>query len=54
MDLKSKRINNEKKFKLWKKKSHGRIYWREIEGKYGWKAKYIKEVDENENTVSFV
>lgn len=31
----------------------GRRYWFEINGRYGWKARYVKEVNEFEETVSF-
>jgi hypothetical protein len=31
----------------------GRIYYFEIDGKFGWKAKYIKEVDKDEVTIRF-
>ena len=49
-----KRIQNEKQFKNWKPRPEGgRIYWLEIEGKFGWKARYVKQVDEAEETVSF-
>ena len=30
-----------------------RIYWFEVEGRMGWKARYIKIVDQNETTISF-
>lgn len=49
-----KRKENEKKFTDWKEiKNGGRIYWLEIKGRLNWKVKYVKEVDENENTVRF-
>lgn len=44
---------NEKKFSNWEEKENGRLYWFEIEGKYGWTAKYLKLVDENEITLKF-
>jgi hypothetical protein len=50
-----KRIENEKKFVNWKEDLDGnRIYSFEVTGKYGWKAKYIKVVDSEENTISFL
>ncbi len=53
MDIK-KRIENEKKFSNWLEQSDSsRIYWFEIEGRLGWKAKYLKKVDRNEKTISF-
>jgi len=30
-----------------------RIYWFELTGKLGWKARYVKTVDVNETTLSF-
>jgi hypothetical protein len=53
MDQK-KRKQNEKEFDQWSEKDEGgRIYSFEISGKLGWKAKYLKEVDANENTIRF-
>ena len=53
MDIK-KRIENEKKFPNWSEQSdNSRIYSFEINGRMGWKAKYLKEVDKNERTLSF-
>ena len=49
-----KRKENEKKFSDWKPTPNGgRIYWLDVKGKIGWKARYLKEVDENENTLKF-
>ena len=48
-----KRINNEKKFGNWKETNSGRIYFLEITGRWKWKAKYVKEVDQEENTLKF-
>ena len=31
----------------------GRVYWYEIPGKHGWKARCVKEVDSNEETLTF-
>ncbi|MBI3755545.1 MAG: hypothetical protein HZB81_06595 [Deltaproteobacteria bacterium] len=54
MDKESKRRINEKKFTHWAELSDGgRRYYLEVKGKYGWKARYIKEVDANEETVKF-
>jgi hypothetical protein len=33
--------------------SGGRQYWFEVAGRHGWKARYVKEVEANENTVRF-
>lgn len=50
----AKREQNERKFEQWiSKPDGGRIYILEVSGKFGWFAKYIKEVDTEENTISF-
>ena len=49
----TKRKVNERKFSNWEESENGRLYWFEIEGKYGWKAKYLKLVDENDTTLKF-
>ena len=49
-----KRQRNENKFEHWQETENGgRIYWFEISGHRGWKAKYVKEVDKYETTISF-
>ena len=49
-----KRRKNERQFKNWvETTSGGRKYWFEIKGRLGWKAVYVKEVDQNENTLTF-
>lgn len=49
-----KREKNQHKFDNWNdKEDGGRVYWFEISGHHGWKAKYVKEVDKNEKTISF-
>ncbi len=49
-----KRKSNENKFTKWKKlEGGGRRYFYEIKGRYGWKARYVKEVDASENTLKF-
>ena len=49
-----KQKEDELKFKNWKSRpSGGRIYWYDIKGWLGWKARYIKETDSNENTLKF-
>ena len=54
MPIKSKRKVNEKKFPNRSKLPNGgRRYWLEVKGKHGWKARYIKEVNGNEETVNF-
>ena len=50
----NKRNENEKKFPNFDELPDGsRIYWFELYGKLGWKARYVKEVDSNETTLSF-
>ena len=50
----SKRRLNERKFGAWEDlPGGGRRYWIEIEGRRGWKARYLKEVDSDETTVGF-
>jgi hypothetical protein len=49
-----KRLKNEKEFQYWEDiGDQSRRYWFEITGRYGWKARYVKEVNEKEETVSF-
>ena len=49
-----KRQENEKKFSKWEELPDGsRMYWFDIEGRLGWKARYIKSVDQQEVTISF-
>ncbi|MBI1389442.1 MAG: hypothetical protein GC154_13445 [bacterium] len=48
------RVQNEKKFSEWfDLPDGGRRYWHEITGRHGWKARYNKIVDANENTIRF-
>lgn len=50
----NKRQENEKKFPNWEELPDGsRLYWFVIEGRMGWKAKYLKKVDNKESTLSF-
>ena len=50
----TKREKNEKKFVYWEDLPNGRRrYFYQIEGRFGWKARYIKEVDDNETTIKF-
>ncbi len=54
MTLEGKRRLNEKKFPKWQKlPDGGRIYWLEVKGKHGWRARYVKEVDAMEETLKF-
>lgn len=50
----STRPQNERKFGSWEELPNGgRLYWFEVAGRSGWKARYVKEVDADENTVRF-
>lgn len=50
----SNRSQNERKFGQWLAlPGGGRRYWREVVGHQGWRARYVKEVDGKERTVSF-
>ena len=50
----AKRRKNEKQFGNWSEtEAGGRIYWVEIVGRFGWKARYIKEVGLEEETLAF-
>ena len=49
-----KRQENEKKFPNFNELPDGlRIYWFELNGRLGWKARYVKTVDANETTLPF-
>lgn len=48
------RDQNERKFPHWiDLPEGGRRYWRDIVGRQGWRARYVKEVDASERTVLF-
>ena len=48
-----KRQQNQRKFGAWRElPTGGRVYWYEVAGRSGWKARYVKEVDEEESTVN--
>lgn len=50
----SKRFQNERKFGQWDElKGFGRPYWLDVPGRFGWIARYIKEVDTDEKTLRF-
>lgn len=50
----NKRGQNEKKFETWEDLANGgRAYSYEVQGRYGWTARYIKEVDAFELTLRF-
>ena len=49
-----KRRENERKFGAWNiLPDGGRRYFYEVSGRYGWTARYVKEVDWAEHTVRF-
>lgn len=48
------REQNERKFGQWRETPDGgRRYWLDVSGHHGWRARYLKEVDTDENTVRF-
>ena len=50
----SSRAQNEKKFGTWEELPNGgRRYWLDIAGRLGWRARYVKQVDAQEDTVRF-
>lgn len=50
----STREQNEKKFGNWESlPDGGRRYWLDVRGRFGWRARYVKEVNADETTVSF-
>ena len=54
MTFESRRQLNEKKFNSWDDlPGGGRRYFLEVEGKHGWKARYVKEVNLGEETITF-
>ena len=53
-EIERKRAKNEKKFSYREElQGGGRKYWYEIVGKFGFRARYVKEVDEGEETIKF-
>ena len=50
----SKRSQNEAKFKNWNQiPEGGRLYWLDVPGRSGWRARYWKQVDAAETTLRF-
>ena len=50
----SSRNANERRFKQWTEtEGGGRLYTRKVMGQYGWYARYVKEVDIDENILHF-
>ena len=53
-EIERKRAKNERKFSYWdEQEGGGRKYWYEVVGKFGFRARYVKEVDEREETIKF-
>ncbi|MCK4486667.1 MAG: hypothetical protein KAU38_07890 [Desulfobacterales bacterium] len=49
-----KRRQNERKFGVWDELFDGsRRYFYEVQGRHGWSARYVKEVDDSEQTIKF-
>ena len=52
--INQKRLQNERKFSDWiDRQGGGRKYWFDVKGRFGWKAKYVKEVNINDETIRF-
>jgi hypothetical protein len=50
----STQSQNEKKFGQWDELPDGkRRYWRDVMGRMGWRARYLKEVGADETTLRF-
>jgi hypothetical protein len=50
----STRAQNENKFGHWDELANGgRRYWLDVAGRTGWRARYLKEVDDLESTLRF-
>ena len=48
------REQNERKFGRWTElPDGGRRYWVDVQGRHGWRARYLKEVDADETTLRF-
>ena len=48
------RSQNERKFSQWRSLPEGgRLYWVDVAGRNGWRARYLKLVDATETTVRF-
>jgi len=53
--VRDRRSQNERKFANWEElPTGGRRYWFDVPGQNRWRARYIKEVDERENTSLFL
>ena len=50
----SARNQNEKKFGRWEElPGGGRLYWFDVSGRHGWRARYLKKVDADKMTIRF-
>ena len=50
----STRAQNERKFGRWAGlPGGGRLYWRDVLSRSGWRARYLKEADADERTLRF-
>lgn len=50
----STREQNERKFRSWQDlPGGGRVYWLDVHGRQGGRARYVKVVDADENTLRF-
>ena len=48
------RVQNERKFTNWRiLENGGRLYWLDVPGKMKWRARYLKQVDAEEQTIRF-
>jgi hypothetical protein len=49
-----KRLKNERKYKNWEELSTGgRRYWCDVAGRLDWISRYVKVVNNDENTIRF-
>ncbi|MFQ5865448.1 MAG: hypothetical protein ACE5IW_09495 [bacterium] len=53
MNSKKRRLNERKFGSGDELPNGGRRYYLEVQGKKGWKARYVKEVDNQEKTIKF-
>ena len=50
-----KRRTNERRFEHWEEMPSGvRRYWYDVQGRLGWRARYVKVVDADETTLRFL
>lgn len=54
-EFKAKKLRNERKFSQWEELLlGGRKYWHEVVGKFGFKARYVKESTRGKKQLDFV